>query len=347
MQYVNPQLVKGIILTLLCCANLLTHSLAQEIKPLIHKEGVSFRGLAVYGENCVWASGSGGTVGKSLDGGLTWSWVSPAGYEKFDFRDIEVFSKSEALVLSAGSPAVILRTTDGGTTWKQVYRDDDPAIFLDGMDFKGKEGFVVGDPIDGVFQLLQSEDKGKTWKDVSNFMFLIADSAEAAFAASGTSIRYLNRIVWVGTGGSTANVFKRNEKALTMDKLPCPIQQGTSSQGIFSLDFWDDATGIVVGGDYRRDTLTQNTILLTFDGGQSWTTALPPSTGFKSAVKYMTKKLIIATGTSGTAISRDGGWHWESISKESFNSLAVAKKEKIVYLAGSNGNIGKVHLRLQ
>lgn len=333
--------MRKIILSLLAIYSLCASLSAQQIKTLTQKENISFRGLEVFEDDCIWVSGSDGTVGKSLDGGVTWAWVSPKGYEKFDFRDIEVFSKKEAIILSAGSPAVILRTTDGGINWKEVYRDDNPAIFLDGMDFKNKEGFVVGDPIDGVFQLLQSKDKGKTWRDVSNFMFLIADSAEAAFSASGTSIQYLNNNVWVGTGGLTANIFKRNERALTMDKYTCPIMQGSSSQGVFSIDFWNDQTGIAVGGDYLRDTVTQQTSMLTVDGGQNWTPSLSPTSGFKSAVKYLSKDVVIVTGTSGTDVSTDAGKHWRNISKESFNSIALGKKRNVAFLAGSKGNIAK------
>ncbi len=336
--------MKKIIIGLLstCFTVCMLH--AQEVKPLTKKAQVSFRGIAVWNDDCVWVSGSNGTVGKSLDGGQSWSWISPKGYENYDFRDIEVFSQKEAVILAAGSPAVILRTADGGKSWKQVYQDNRPEIFFDGMDFKGKEGFAVGDPIDGTFQLLQSKDRGKTWKDVSNFMFLIADSAEAAFAASGTSIQYLNNNVWLGTGGATANIFRRNEKALTMDKYPCPILQGSASQGIFSIDFWSDNDGIAVGGDYLHDTVSTNTIMLTSDGGQNWISSSSPSSGFKSAVKYISHNILVATGTSGTDISEDGGLHWRNIAKESFNSIAIGRNRRMVYLAGSHGNVAKISL---
>ncbi|KGE12334.1 WD40/YVTN/BNR-like repeat-containing protein [Sphingobacterium deserti] len=316
---------------------------AQQLTQLTTRSGVSFRGIETNSDACIWVAGSSGTVGKSLDGGQTWAWVSPSGYEKFDFRDIEVFSPQEAVIVSAGTPAVVLRTADGGKSWQEVYRDERPEIFLDGMDFNGNEGFIVGDPIDGVFQLLQSKDKGKTWRDVSNFMFLFADSEEAAFAASGTSIQYLNDNVWIGTGGSTASIFKRNEKALTMDKYPCSILQGASSRGIFSIDFLDDNVGIAVGGDYQDDANVENTIMLTQDGGRNWI-ASESNTGFKSAVKYINQSLVVATGTSGTVLSKDAGQHWTLIAPDSFNSIALGNGGKTVYLTGSNGNIAKIDI---
>lgn len=317
-------------------------STAQEIIKLTQKDGISFRGIATYKNHAVWVSGNKGTVGKSLDGGTTWSWVSPTGYEDFDFRDIQVFNDKEALLLSAGSPAIILRTANGGQSWTEVYRDERPDIFLDGMDFKGKEGFVLGDPIDGLFQQLQTRDKGKTWKDVSNFMFFFADEGEAAFAASGSSVLYLNNNVWLGTGGTTASIFRRNEKTLHMDKFHCPILQGKPSQGVFSIDFINDKTGIAVGGDYMDDQNKSNVVLLTYDGGENWVAPSTSTAGFRSAVKYITADLLIATGTSGTDISTDAGKNWNTISTASYNSIAPSKSGHHVYLTGSNGDIAKI-----
>jgi len=129
-----------------------------------------------------------------------------------------------------------------------------------------------------------------------------------------------------------------------MDKYPCPILQGSASQGIFSIDFWSDNDGIAVGGDYLHDTVSTNTIMLTSDGGQNWISSSSPSSGFKSAVKYISHNILVATGTSGTDISEDGGLHWRNIAKESFNSIAIGRNRRMVYLAGSHGNVAKISL---
>ena len=39
----------------------------------------SLRGLSVVSDEVVWVSGSSGTVGKSLDGGKTWTWDHRSG----------------------------------------------------------------------------------------------------------------------------------------------------------------------------------------------------------------------------------------------------------------------------
>src|SRR5450432_3186532 len=74
----------------------------------------SIRGLSVVNDNVIWVSGSNGTVGKSTNSGKTWNWVIVKGFEKTDFRDIEAFDASTAIIMGIADPAYILKTTDGG-----------------------------------------------------------------------------------------------------------------------------------------------------------------------------------------------------------------------------------------
>ncbi|HKP68241.1 MAG TPA: hypothetical protein VJV05_03090, partial [Pyrinomonadaceae bacterium] len=58
---------------------------AQWIKQAVNTTA-AFRGLSVVNEKVVWASGTGGTVIKTADGGKTWSVMTVPGAEKLDFR---------------------------------------------------------------------------------------------------------------------------------------------------------------------------------------------------------------------------------------------------------------------
>src|SRR4029077_12832200 len=84
----------------------------------------SLRGLSVVSEKVVWASGTGGTVLRTVDGGKNWSAMIVPGAEKLDFRGIRAFDDKTAVILSSGKAedgqARIYRTTDAGKTWKQV-----------------------------------------------------------------------------------------------------------------------------------------------------------------------------------------------------------------------------------
>ena len=105
----------------------------------------SLRGLSVVNDNVVWVSGSNGTVGRSNNGGKNWNWFTVKGFEKTEFRDIEAFDASTAVIMGIAEPAHILKTTDGGETWRVVYENKTKGMFLDAMDFVGGEyGIVVG-----------------------------------------------------------------------------------------------------------------------------------------------------------------------------------------------------------
>ncbi|MVZ61044.1 WD40/YVTN/BNR-like repeat-containing protein [Sphingobacterium humi] len=317
---------------------------AQHFHNLVNDIPSSFRGLETYKEKVIWVSGSRGTVGKSVDAGKTWQWVNPKGYEGFDFRDIEVFSAREAVIVNAGSPAVILHTKDGGKTWKEVYRDERKEIFLDGMDFLGKTGYIYGDPIDGAFQLLKSTNKGKSWQDVSKHIILFAEAEEGGFAASGTGIQVFPNRVYMASGGRYSSFYNRNDKENSLDVTDVPIWSGESGTGIFSIDFLNPNEGIAVGGNYMADKDNRNNILLTKDAGKTWQKPQQPVGGYRSCVKYISPHVLVATGTSGTDLSRDGGQTWTNISPGSFNVIAVSKSGKHIYLAGSNGNIERLDL---
>ena len=334
---------KTIILTafLICsCYNLYS----QNIISLQSGPKTSIRGLSVVDNSVAWVSGSNGWTALTLDSGKSWIWKQVPGYEKLDFRDIEAFSERNAIIVSAGSPAVVLRTTNSGLTWKEVYRNDSPEIFLDGMDFwDSKNGMIYGDPINGKMQLLKTSDSGLTWQNINDNLNVNLIEGEASFAASGTAIRCLkNGSVYIVTGGIQSRIFVSKNFGNTWEVYPCPIIQGKSSTGAFSIAFLNSKKGIAAGGDYLMDTLRENILLLTKNGGKSWAKPRIGPTGYKSAIEYITPQKVIATGTSGTDISVDGGRTWNKISDEGYNSVRQAKSGSWVLLAGGNGKISEL-----
>ncbi|MGF1924416.1 MAG: WD40/YVTN/BNR-like repeat-containing protein, partial [Bacteroidia bacterium] len=113
------------LLFLLLALPFVSFSQQFSITQLTTGKNTSMRGIAVVSDQVAWVSGSNGHVGKTIDGGLTWTWTQPKGYEKLDFRDIEAFDDQNAIVVNAGSPAYILVTRDGGQSWKETYKNTD------------------------------------------------------------------------------------------------------------------------------------------------------------------------------------------------------------------------------
>ena len=62
-----------------------------------------FRGLCAVSATVAWASGTGGTVVRTTDGGKSWDVIQVPGAEKLDFRDVDAFDARTASILSIGN----------------------------------------------------------------------------------------------------------------------------------------------------------------------------------------------------------------------------------------------------
>lgn len=330
---------------LVCLFSLVNIAFAQTPKLEVVNTGTktSLRGLCVVNDNVVWVSGSHGMVGRSVTGGKNWTWITVKGYEKIEFRDIEAFDASTAIIMGVGEPAYILKTTDGGENWKLVYENKTAGMFLDAMDFADeKNGMVIGDPINGTLFIATTANGGDSWSAFNQP--IAADSGEAFFAASGTNLRYFNNThFYLASGGKKANLFS------SKGKWPLPVLQGKETTGAFSIDVYDldrlKKQMIIVGGDYAADTLINNNCFYSNNGGKTWKAPKDPPGGFRSCVEYLSQKIVLACGTSGVDYSRNGGRNWKLINKGSFNTCRIAKQGTAVFLAGDRGAIAKLTWR--
>lgn len=316
-------------------------SQAQKIVLLTNKEGISIRGLSILDNNHAWVSGTKGTIGQTSDGGQTWHWSQAHQYESRDFRDIELIDARTAIIMAIDSPAVILRTTNGGVYWSKVLEDKRDGMFLDAMAFDGKNGIVLGDPINGVLYLAKTKDYGKTWKEVKR----APTSRSGCFAASGTNIIGKKSDYFTVTGGKES-ALGWNDHGFIL-----PIAQGTESVGANSIAINPNKKGkiaiVIVGGDFNnKERSDSNCVLIskTFFENHDYNFQHPIQNpkGYKSCVTFLDENRLIATGTSGTDISEDGGFHWKHISDIPFHVVQKAKKGNLVLLAGPNGTIAKL-----
>ena len=302
------------------------------IRPLETPPIKSIRGMYAVSDSIIWVSGTQGKAGISTDGGQHWKWISVPGYDTCDWRTLHAFSSKRALLLNAGEPASIVLTINGGDTWQRVYFNDTKGIFFDGMTFRNHlEGLAIGDPIDGKFTLIQTGDGGQTWQPAQQQP--VALEGEAIFAASNSSITTIANKAGFVTGGTHSRFLTGWDtwKAINWNMI-----QGGSGAGAFSVAFYDKLNGISVGGDYMNDTISTDNCFITNDGGKHWKAAVVSPHGYRSCVKYISKKLLIASGTSGTDISEDEGMHWKKISDTGFHVIVVGPGGKHTWLAGKD-----------
>lgn len=315
---------------------------AQSIEILTTGTKTSLRGLSAVDDKIVWVSGSNGTVGKSLDGGLSWEWMTVKGFEKTDFRDIEAFDEKTAVIMGISEPAHILKTFNGGESWKLVYADSTKGIFLDAMEFffDGR-GVVIGDPINGRMYMARTIDNGSNWQRTNPDKLPALAEGEAFFASSGTNIRPLNydESVIVTSG-------KRSRLYLRGRLIDMPITQGGESTGANSVAVWYKRNKadkiVVIGGDFSKDTVRTNNCYFTTNLGKTWQAPKEGPHGYRSCVEFIDKNTLIACGTSGVDISKNGALNWQRISPKSLHVCRRAKAGTSVFLAGSNGTIAKL-----
>ena len=307
----------------------------------------SFRGLSVVSQNVIWASGTGGTFLKTVDGGKNWTVGKVPDAEKLDFRDVEAFDANTAYLLSIGNGETsrIYKTTDGGKTWEKQYQATDKEIFLDAFAFWDKNnGIAMGDPVKGYYYLLRTTNGGKNWFPIGNEKQFPAKDGEAAFAASGTClITQGKQNVFMVSGGKAARVFRSNSFGNVWYVTDSPIVSGADSQGIFSIAMFDAMNGVIVGGDYQKPTEIVANLAFTSDGGKTWK-ASKGFAGYRSGVAYIDKKTIIAVGSSGSDISKDGGKTWTNLDKENYNAVQ-AEGKKAIWAVGANGLVSKLKIK--
>ncbi|MEN7547937.1 hypothetical protein AAG747_08455 [Rapidithrix thailandica] len=306
----------------------------------------SLRGLSVVTTSVVWASGSGGTVIRTVDGGTSWQDCSVPGADSLDFRDIEAFNENVAVILSAGLPARVYKTEDGGKSWVLRYENTTQGVFFDAMDFwDNQEGVAFSDPVDGKLLMIRTQDQGNTWEEFTETERPETKEGEAGFAASGTCLTVLPPgHIWIGTGGKASRVFHSVDKGKSWEVANTPMLQGEASTGIFSLAFWNDKEGLAVGGNYLQDTLQKANAMHTTDGGKTWSLLSLEGTtaGYRSGLalgKTGGQKVALAVGTSGMDYSLDQGNSWQNFSKEGQHAVAFAPEGGVAWTSGADGKV--------
>jgi photosystem II stability/assembly factor-like uncharacterized protein len=312
-----------VVLTGLCSAQ--THTLQNS------HTTENLRGVSAVSASVVWASGTHGTYLRTLDGGLSWTPAQVPGAEALDFRDVEAFSADEAYLLAAGpgEQSRIYKTTDAGKHWTLEFTNHEPKGFFDCMAFWDRtHGIAVGDPVDGKFELITTED-GIHWKPLTPAFIPPAIEGEGAFAASGTCITVKGKSnVWFATGGKVARVFHSGDRGKTWSVASTPITQGSDSSGIFTICFVDEKRGVIAGGDYKHPEQEGPNLAYTADGGATWKLSPIQHQPFFSAVGYIEPSQghgLLALG-SARATFADGVQHteWLTSLDTNLNALSFA-----------------------
>ena len=249
-----------------------------------------------------------------------------------EIRDIEKSGSHLIGMHSGDNGKLVLLELDGSLTI--LKKPDWNGVFLDGIDFYNQRGFMMGDPVGGVFSLFDSEDSGLSWRKCKGE--LSAFKGEAGFAASGTNVQVLNDSTYVFvSGGEISRFFKSTDNGDSWMQLVLPYYPGKSI-GPYSICFANNSMGVIVGGDYKDPELSMNTCFYTNDGGLSWLNANKTVRGYRSCV-YYTNGVFYACGRNGIDFSLNGGIDWTPFANGTFYSLTSSKGKLIA--STKNGTV--------
>jgi len=346
MSFAKPAAVAGqISVRLLFAMSLATFATgqlqAQQLTVLNSGTQENLRGISALSNGVAWASGTHGTYLKTADRGTTWSVAHVPQANDLDFRDVEAFSVDAAYLLSAGPGELsrIYKTTNGGNSWELQYTNKDPKGFLDCMAFwDPSHGIVVGDPVNGRFTILLTEDGGRTWNQTPAAALPPAQQGEGAFAASGTCVAVSGqKNAWFVTGGTTGRVFRSHDAGQTWEVSETPIVRGASA-GIFSIAFRDEKHGAIACGDYKDPARNDANLAFTDDGGKTWKlSALEPQWYF-SAVAFQRQGFIAVGSTRSGHVVEEKAKTWSKTWDEGLNAVSAFGTDSAIAV-GANGKI--------
>lgn len=310
----------------------------------IYEDSVSIRAIELLNDGSLAFAGSDGKFGLYNPQTKTWNTkvqqydsITPA------FRAV-AHTATDFFMLSIANPALLYKTGDTGNM-ELVYKEQGEKVFYDAMKFwNDKEGIAMGDSQNGCLSVILTRDGGNSWKKLDCSVLPAAE--EGGFAASNTNIEIMGDKAWIITGGMKSRVFYSADKGETWEVYDTPLKQGIETAGGYSLDFYDENTGFIIGGDYTNPEGNTGNKAITKDGGKTWSLiADGEDPGYKSCVQYVpgsNGEELIAIGFTGISYSNDGGKKWKTLAEQGFFTIRFIDEDTA--FAAGNGKIALVKL---
>jgi len=273
--------------------------------------------MSAVDSNIVWATGfdSGTPTGacsdftRTTDGGTTW--VPGVITNTTGLAQAMIFAMDENTAyvpmfkVSGNKPQGIYVTHDGGATWaKQT-----TALFTNTNSFpncvhffNATDGWCMGDPISGEFEMYTTTDAGTTWTQVAGSA--IPNPASGEFGVVGY-YSAVNDSLWFGT--NMGRVYRSADKGHTWNVSTVDLFNGKYIKPTFR----NGSHGLV----QDKDQGTTGAICETFDGGATWTPVTTTGPVYSTDLAFIpnTENTWVSTGSAGnngTSYSFDGGHTW-------------------------------------
>jgi photosystem II stability/assembly factor-like uncharacterized protein len=304
--------------------------------------------VSAVSDSVAWASGSGGTWVRTVDGGNTWQAGMVPGADSLQFRDVHALDANHAWLLSIGNgpSSRVYYTADGGTNWTLQFTNQDPDAFYDCFGFwDAQRAIAVGDAVKGHTGILTTDDGGAHWNPTPAATTPTAPDGEGSYAASGTCLQtWPGGRVWIVAADSIrSRVIFSGDYGRTWGSITLPLTSRAGT-GAASIAFVDGKHGMALGGGTTAKPGDEN-IAVTSDSGFTWTlrSKLPLKTGAWGGVYVpgAKKPTVVAVGPGGSAWSADNGATWVMIDTLNYWSVGFASP-RAGWAVGTRGKITKL-----
>ena len=277
--------------------------------------GINF--MSAVDSNVVWATAFDQTnptaacsdFTRTTDGGTTWTPGAIANTTGLASAMIFATDENTAYVpmykVSGSKPMGIYATTDGGTTWNRqaTASFSNSASFPNCVHFfSATDGWCMGDPIGGDFEIYTTTNGGTTWTPVPGSSIPNPVSGEFGVVGYYSAV---NDTLWFGT--NMGRVYRsvdrgHNFTVSTVTPLNGKYVEPSFRTGMHGL-VQDKSAG------------TTGAICETFDGGMTWTTVTTTGSLYATDLVYVpgTQNTWVSsgsTGNMGSSYSFDGGHNW-------------------------------------
>jgi photosystem II stability/assembly factor-like uncharacterized protein len=270
--------------------------------------------VSVVNENVVWAAAYDGLdvyaacqdFTKTTNGGDTWEPNTMNSADGLSFAMIFALDENTAwapMYAASGGTQGIYYTTDGHTWARQETANYNYAgSFPDCVHFwDANNGWCMGDPVDGYYEIYTTTDGGTTWARVPS-----ADIPAPLSGEFGVVGYYcvVGDNIWFGT--NMGRVYKSVDRGYHWT-----VAQTTLSAYIKPA-FKDADHGLVIDLNAAANAMLSETS----DGGATWSDVTFTGPCYDSDLLYIpeTDNMYIstgaATGVSGASYSLDGGHTW-------------------------------------
>ncbi|MFH1159602.1 MAG: C10 family peptidase [bacterium] len=246
---------------------------------------------------------------RTLDGGTTWTPGIINDCQGLASSMIFGMDADKAWVpmywASGNKPQGIYATTDGGAAWTRQTSASysNAASFPNTVHFFNEtEGWCMGDPINGEYEIYTTTNGGTTWVAVPGANIPNPVSGEFGIVGYYSAV---NDTLWFGT--NKGRVYKSTDKGYTYTVSTVPALNGKYIKPTFRTGMH----GLV----QDKDLGSTGTICETFDGGTTWTLVSATGPIYPTDLAYVpnTENTWVSTGgwgNNGSSYSFDGGHTW-------------------------------------